>query len=705
MFYTHAILTKRGPLARLWLAAHWDKKLTKAQIFETDIRASCESILEPCLKLALRTKGHLLLGVVRIYSRKTKYLLADCNEAFIKIKMAFRPGIVSTNGAGGGGQDGNLALTQDGLQGDQREVSIAAITLPENFHEFDGLIDLDIDYIDDPSRFQLHQARAEEITLKEDFITVPMPLDDDFGDYMDDSDIFRKNLQSTLHYNNSVGYDAIRKDHSLMNGDQDEPFFDDIHPPASVISAIGIGGDNSNLSAQDQYDHVMSPFAQDEISPLDDHQPPPDNQDGRIDLVPSDNNHMDVGNDYPALPLSKPVAYDRKTLTTGVDDTTLLSNASDEFVLPPIATRAQDVTLTRTTRHAKRKRKLLIDDIKEIDSQSMKTQLSDTSDIVGVLELAPPTRRLMHWKETGGVEKLFTLTATQIFSKSLQQLIQRNMITKSLLDMPNYVIEPDELSQQSIDEARRAAIGDLNLLHGGEQSLMLHDKNQTLSPRRRSPHKKRTLSKDEQEEEEQQQDKRRRTAMEQQQDMLPPLCDMLPPMDSMLPPLSDNLMMPPPSVDQGGPLSVSGPPSVLPPPHSPMRRSTRKNQSEQKSTPSKRRERKTTFREEEEEDEEDGETPTAQDDFESGRKLSRRGRTMLQMLEKGFEYGDAVSFHNHLTSTSTKSSINRKVMAQKFYTLLVLKKLQAVDVEQMGQYEDILVTKAKQFDRLLTINE
>ena len=36
-------------------------------------------------------------------------------------------------------------------------------------------------YIDDPSRFQMHQARAEEITLKEDFISVPMPMDDDFG--------------------------------------------------------------------------------------------------------------------------------------------------------------------------------------------------------------------------------------------------------------------------------------------------------------------------------------------------------------------------------------------------------------------------------------------------------------------------------------------------------------------------------------------
>lgn len=43
--------------------------------------------------MALRTSGHLLLGVVRIYHRKAKYLLADCNEAFIKIKMAFRPGL------------------------------------------------------------------------------------------------------------------------------------------------------------------------------------------------------------------------------------------------------------------------------------------------------------------------------------------------------------------------------------------------------------------------------------------------------------------------------------------------------------------------------------------------------------------------------------------------------------------------------------
>ena len=71
---------------------------------------------------------------------------------------------------------------------------------------------------------------------------------------------------------------------------------------------------------------------------------------------------------------------------------------------------------------ARRKRKLVIDELKEIDSGAMKTQLSDTTDIVGVLELAPPTRRLMHLKETGGIEKLFAVGATSIFSKTLQQV-------------------------------------------------------------------------------------------------------------------------------------------------------------------------------------------------------------------------------------------------------------------------------------------
>ena len=37
MFYSVGVLAKKGPLGKIWLAAHWDRKLTKAQVFEEDI--------------------------------------------------------------------------------------------------------------------------------------------------------------------------------------------------------------------------------------------------------------------------------------------------------------------------------------------------------------------------------------------------------------------------------------------------------------------------------------------------------------------------------------------------------------------------------------------------------------------------------------------------------------------------------------------
>ncbi len=164
MFYAHFVLAKKGPLARIWLAAHWDKKLTKAHVFETNIESSVDGILQPKVKMALRTSGHLLLGVVRIYSRKAKYLLADCNEAFVKIKMAFRPGMVD-------------------LPEENREAAVNAITLPEVFHDFDtempDLADEDIQ-----AQFSMNQSRAEEITMREDYGNINLDTGDNdgFGD-------------------------------------------------------------------------------------------------------------------------------------------------------------------------------------------------------------------------------------------------------------------------------------------------------------------------------------------------------------------------------------------------------------------------------------------------------------------------------------------------------------------------------------------
>lgn len=92
MFYSQVILAKKGPLAKVWLAAHWgDKKLGRPQIFATDIPQTIDNIVNPAVPLALRVSGHLLLGVVRIYSRKVKYVLNDCTEAMMKLQMAFLP--------------------------------------------------------------------------------------------------------------------------------------------------------------------------------------------------------------------------------------------------------------------------------------------------------------------------------------------------------------------------------------------------------------------------------------------------------------------------------------------------------------------------------------------------------------------------------------------------------------------------------------
>ncbi|EHA57372.1 double-strand-break repair protein rad21 [Pyricularia oryzae 70-15] len=92
MFYSDTLLRTTGPLSRVWLAANMERKLSKAHILQSNLRHSVEQIIQPSEEapLALRLSGQLLLGVVRIYSRKARYLLEDCNEALMKIKMAFR---------------------------------------------------------------------------------------------------------------------------------------------------------------------------------------------------------------------------------------------------------------------------------------------------------------------------------------------------------------------------------------------------------------------------------------------------------------------------------------------------------------------------------------------------------------------------------------------------------------------------------------
>ena len=50
-------------------------------------RCIADAIAKPDVPLALRTSGHLLLGIVRIFERQAKYLLIDCGDALQKFKQ------------------------------------------------------------------------------------------------------------------------------------------------------------------------------------------------------------------------------------------------------------------------------------------------------------------------------------------------------------------------------------------------------------------------------------------------------------------------------------------------------------------------------------------------------------------------------------------------------------------------------------------
>lgn len=96
MFYSENLLSKEGPLAQVWLAANLERKLSKNQFLQSNIIQSTKAIANATSQtdeseaLALRLSGQLLYGVVRIYSRKAKYLLDDVSDALLKLKSAFK---------------------------------------------------------------------------------------------------------------------------------------------------------------------------------------------------------------------------------------------------------------------------------------------------------------------------------------------------------------------------------------------------------------------------------------------------------------------------------------------------------------------------------------------------------------------------------------------------------------------------------------
>ncbi|KAM3934850.1 double-strand-break repair protein rad21-like protein 1 [Leptodactylus fuscus] len=400
MFYTYLLLGKRGILSKIWIAAHWEKKLTKAHIFECNLESAIQSIMAPKVMLALRTSGHLLLGVVRIYHRKTKYLLADCNETLLSMKIAFRPGA--------------LDLTEN-----DHEASYNAITLPEEFPDFDMQLP-DLNLIDVVDHFALNQSRIEDITIRED-CDLHINLHNSFGD---DLDPFRHGDANDAPFEVSNGSVLPEQSSALIPNDTTDLFADDLF--GDEDSTTDLFEDNE-LFNETSILIMGNDMSQEVMLPPEDQ--PPETHLNETQELPSDDDDDDDDD---------PVA----------NTTTLVSDEEVGFVLEPI-----DVSVIEKKKRNKRKRKLMVDKLKEIPSSCMQEQLNNIADTITTLNIAPPTQRLMEWKLNGGVQWLLSHPSQPIISAELLMLFTQIQTVDIPIDMQEEPAEPTDTTreQEEID--------------------------------------------------------------------------------------------------------------------------------------------------------------------------------------------------------------------------------------------------------------
>ncbi|NXR20961.1 RD21L protein, partial [Cinclus mexicanus] len=393
MFYVHLLIHKRGPLAKIWLAAHWEKKLTKAHIFECNLEATIQKILSPKFAIALRTSGHLLLGVVRIYHRKAKYLLADCSEALTKMKTAFRPGLLD-------------------LPVENFEAAYQSITLPEEFHDFEATLP-DVRTIDVAEHFTLNQSKAEEITLTEDYESNILLCDRNFGERNEEADALRRKSffeGSVLTSSNNLVADpnsaSTSGGKSVLHEDvycfQDDHFGDE-EDAADMIEILL--RDEQNVLDKDILDvEEAHPLSQD---------PPEISTASEFAM-------------YAPSHINPLFLFESNCADTTVKDVndamseTILLFQEEGFVLEPV-----DDTAVTQRKKKQRKRKLLVDAEKELSCHTIYKQLTNCTDLLATLDLAPPTKKMMMWKEWGGVDKLLFHTAQPMVHAQLQKFFEK----------------------------------------------------------------------------------------------------------------------------------------------------------------------------------------------------------------------------------------------------------------------------------------
>uniref|UniRef100_A0A7S3RZI2 Rad21/Rec8-like protein N-terminal domain-containing protein n=1 Tax=Emiliania huxleyi TaxID=2903 RepID=A0A7S3RZI2_EMIHU len=365
MFYSQLVLAKKGPLGKIWLAAHMEKKVPKLQIMATNIPESVDNIENPDCPMALRVSGHLLLGVVRIFSRKVTYLMSDCSEAIVKIKDAFRgPGAVEL------APGASTRRYED-------------ITNPEAFDE----MDLDATL---PSQ----QAFAQQ---EEDDLLAGMALPEGYGDVTDAADAgLGLGGDATLDGDGGLGGRAGFGEDGFGAGagEAEEAGFGYNHDIAAFEAPLELhepkrrrrsaGGEEE----EDEMEVERMRSATDGVSPMGGALVGTSGGDGDLSqLAPEPE---------PALDFEPPRFDEEEDPLPGlggavVDDFDLARRSSVRSSQGPNArgSLAPADSARKSAARRNNKRKMLLDDELQIPTAQMKAQLADTSALLLDLDALP----------------------------------------------------------------------------------------------------------------------------------------------------------------------------------------------------------------------------------------------------------------------------------------------------------------------------
>ncbi|WEJ93765.1 sister chromatid cohesion protein 1 [Yamadazyma tenuis] len=215
---------QEGPLAPVWMAANYEKKLTKQQLLNTNLITSTTLLNQPISSsenITLRLSGQLLLGIVRIYSRKTKYLLDDANDILFKLKNAFK---FASGGVLLGSETGHRH--QNINAGRSTITNIGSITLPDRVTRYDLLYQESLS-LDDVNHRRSTGDPFSLFSQKEVSVSHDGDLDHsvEYGrfnglDNDDDDNMMHDDLDFDLDFNNFDADDSIevgRRETSVTN--------------------------------------------------------------------------------------------------------------------------------------------------------------------------------------------------------------------------------------------------------------------------------------------------------------------------------------------------------------------------------------------------------------------------------------------------------------------------------------------------------